>query len=220
MAEREVAEVLAEIRERVRSQTPSRRDYASNGRALSSDSDLIPLLRRLSAQLETMERAQDRLPPVVSNRTGWLARLELWIKGKAGRATRWYAWEQVNFNRAVTEALKEIAGALSSITQNQSGAHTANSSDPASLESRIASLERSAQKIERWEAEAAALRQTLDERFSQVHDEQRALLEQILDEQRVHLKHLALEIRETALAAERDMRNLERRLNEIDNSRK
>src|SRR5437016_4866219 len=119
-----------------------------------------------------MERAQDRLPPVVSNRTGWLSRLEIWFKGQAGRATRWYAWEQVNFNRAVTEALKEIAGALSSIARNQIGgapsdnARAMNSSDLASLESRIAALKLSSQKIENLDAEVADLRRTLDERFS------------------------------------------------------
>jgi len=226
VADREVAEILGEIREQVRSQKRSELHSASivgNGRATQLDRDLIALLKRLSVQLETLARAQDRLPPVVSNRTGWLARLELWVKGQAGRATRWYAWEQVNFNRAVTEALREIAGALNSIAHNQAAGETSygtratNDSDLASLASRIAALKVSSQKIEELDAEVAGLRRILDERFSQLRDEQRVLLEQILDEQRVHLKQLALEIRETALRAERDARRLEMRLDEIAN---
>jgi len=225
VADREVAEILGEIRERVRSQAPSKLNEAGsagNGRAgVQIDRDLIALLKRLSAHLETLARAQDRLPPVMSDRTGWLSRLEIWVKGQAGRATRWYAWEQVNFNRAVTKALQEIAGALSSIAQNQMSGETVvkeratNSAGLASLESRIASLETSSAKIEGLEAEIASLRRNLDERFSQLRDEQRLLLEQITDEQRVHLKQLALEIRETAMTAEREAHALQTRLDEI-----
>ncbi|HEX5702994.1 MAG TPA: hypothetical protein VFX97_07325 [Pyrinomonadaceae bacterium] len=65
-------------------------------------------LERVAADLSVTARAWDRLPPVVSNRSGALARAELWIKNSFKGLTRWFTWEQVNFNAAVHHALKDI----------------------------------------------------------------------------------------------------------------
>ena len=118
MADIEVENVLREIRERVYAE-----QEASTSAGLSADSGsdtsrkndepASDNLARLESYLATTGRAWDRLPPLVSNRSGTPARLELWLKRHLKRATRWYAWEQVNFNAAVHHALHEMMQALS-----------------------------------------------------------------------------------------------------------
>ena len=51
-------------------------------------------------------RAWSRLPPVESDRRGAAARLEVWVKRQLRRATNWLTWEQINFNAAVSDALR------------------------------------------------------------------------------------------------------------------
>lgn len=95
----EVERVLAEIRQQLRAsagaggeaQTPDRRRQA---------------LAQLEADLTVTARAWSRLPPVVSDRRGRAARLELWVKRQLRRATNWLTWEQINFNAAVNDALR------------------------------------------------------------------------------------------------------------------
>lgn len=77
-------------------------------------------LSRLSAHLTTTARAWDRLPPLYSNRTGGMARLELWIKAQLKSMSRWFTWEQVNFNSAVHHALVDTLQALSAYAQELS----------------------------------------------------------------------------------------------------
>ena len=132
MADREVEETLREIRERVRATaalqatqqvpaagvaaSPSVADGTSaveaNGRGAASDA-----LSRIEAHLSTTERAWNRLPPVLSNRGGWVARLELWVKRKIKRALHWMTWEQVNFNSSVHQALRDTRAALAAHEQ-------------------------------------------------------------------------------------------------------
>jgi chromosome segregation ATPase len=69
-------------------------------------------LARASAHLAVTGRSWDRLPPIFSNRQGLPARIELWIKTKSKSLTRWFTWEQVNFNRAVNEALCDVVEIL------------------------------------------------------------------------------------------------------------
>jgi hypothetical protein len=126
----EVEDILNEIRERVHQD--SRHNDApastsagnSDGRqALSLNSTLNPSrelepvngesMNRLSAHLTTTSRAWDRLPPLYSNRKGGAARFELWIKARLKAMSRWFTWEQVNFNSAVHHALAETLHALS-----------------------------------------------------------------------------------------------------------
>ena len=136
----EVESILNEIRERVRADhepgsavrdsladPESARDYAAH-QALSPspkgsvESDLAnnESLSRLSAHLTTTGRAWDRLPPMYSNRKGGAARIELWIKARLKSISRWFTWEQVNFNSAVHHALSETLQALSAYRQELS----------------------------------------------------------------------------------------------------
>ena len=116
MAESEVEVILREIRERVIAEQREAQVAASknngsgqSGESLSEiDDDFEHDLSLINSYLVTTGRAWDRLPPVVSNRSGLFARLELWFKRNMKRATRWYTWEQVNFNAAAHHALRDL----------------------------------------------------------------------------------------------------------------
>src|SRR6185503_12796690 len=118
MADTEVENILREIRERVYAEqealAPARLNGA-NGSDSSSENGQMESgeVARLESYLTTTARAWDRLPPLVSNRSGTTARLELWFKRHLKRATRWYAWEQVNFNAAVHHALRDMVDLFS-----------------------------------------------------------------------------------------------------------
>jgi len=125
----EVESILNEIRERVRKEhepanAPLRLDPAREPAPASlvhpnsaNGAGKGESLNRLSAHLTATARAWDRLPPLYSNRKGTAARLELWIKARLKSMTRWFTWEQVNFNSAVHHALSETLHALAAYRQ-------------------------------------------------------------------------------------------------------
>ena len=109
----DVETVLTEIRERVMAESKAlapatvRQDQVAvgNNNEQHSQTNHNAALDRLSVQLGVTARAWDRLPPVISNRRGALSRLEISIKKLFRPLTRWFTWEQVNFNAAVHHAL-------------------------------------------------------------------------------------------------------------------
>jgi hypothetical protein len=112
----EVQEILREIRERVRAgalPSSGHEELAHPASESQSELQTTDLLARLETHSKTTLRAWNRLPPLTSKRSGLLARLELWFKRQMRRATRWYAWEQINFNAAVKDALQDVTAALS-----------------------------------------------------------------------------------------------------------
>jgi hypothetical protein len=92
----EVEGVLVELRQRLSSLSGLKR--AGDARR--------DLLGRIESGAAVASRTWDRLPPVLSNRHGWRARLELGLKRLARRATNWFTWEQINFNAATADALR------------------------------------------------------------------------------------------------------------------
>jgi hypothetical protein len=118
----EVESILNEIRERVRTEEKQREAAVAiatqNGKdsnpAISPTAPAIATesLARLEAHLTTTSRAWDRLPPLFSNRSGVAARFELWIKARLKSLSRWFTWEQVNFNSAAHHGLSAALGAL------------------------------------------------------------------------------------------------------------
>ncbi len=114
----DVEGILNQIRERVVSEhtaPASDTSLAPNGSPSNGSSPVSrydDALQRLRALLAISGRAADRVPPIFSNRQGARARFELWIKSKSKRLTRWFTWEQVNFNRAVNEALTDVVELL------------------------------------------------------------------------------------------------------------
>lgn len=120
MIDEEVEIALREIRERVVSQPLA----AQRTGAAANENGGVPqvvaghgrsqeAIARLNGHLTTTARAWDRLPPVFSNRTGTAARFERWVKARLKTITRWFTWEQVNFNAAVHHALGEALQILS-----------------------------------------------------------------------------------------------------------
>jgi hypothetical protein len=186
MADTEVENILREIRERVRAESAPRTPPPSSAR--DTDDALVTshtpqnwsatadALSRMEANLATSERAWNRLPPLMSNRTGWLARLELWLKRLIKRATHWFTWEQVNFNSAVHHSLRDARAALSAYEKrlaDQEAGLAESNARLADYESRrahdAASLRDARAELALARAELEALRQSkddLDARFA------------------------------------------------------
>lgn len=171
MVDIEVANILREIRERVRAERAAQRDGNSSqvSRVIQEESAAAQSLslRDLQEQLDVMERARASLPPLTSKRSGWLSRLELWFKRSVGRALHWFTFEQINFNMAAHQALSDVADALRDYQQ--------------SLDELRAELSKTPVRPEQFEARANALEERIN---------------QLAEEQRVCFKQLALEIRE------------------------
>lgn len=152
MVDIEVENTLREIRERVRATAlekppvpraaaPVAAAHGNGTEATTTGAAAIAAdeLTRLEANLATVERTWNRLPPLLSNRQGWVARLELWIKRKIKRATHWYTWEQVNFNAAVFSSLREMSSALREVSSSLA-ALSVHEHRLAEMESAIAAL--------------------------------------------------------------------------------
>jgi len=100
----EVEKALHEIRQNLRAEIDARTE-----RAVAPN---LQILSQLESHLSVTERTWSRLPPLMSNRQGWMARVEIWFKRQIKRATHWYVWEQVNFNAATDDALRTVMAAL------------------------------------------------------------------------------------------------------------
>lgn len=119
MVDPEVAEILAEIKRKVTS--AQKTSVAETTSVTESPARTSPRSTRAVANdyanLPVMARTWDRLPPLLSNRTGAFARLELWIKGKLKRASKWFTWEQVNFNAAAYQTFLEVIESFNAYEQ-------------------------------------------------------------------------------------------------------
>ena len=242
MVDHEVAEILAEIKQRVSNaqQKPlAETDSVVENREPTISSASSPSSANGFASLPVMARAWDRLPPVVSNRTGTLARLELWIKEKLRAAFRWFTWEQVNFNSATYQTLLEVVEALNRYEQHLHQLRTELKQDieaqheqlkQLSLEQlspladRMDQMDRQhlaliAQLNARLEGLSQLARDQQNEtqaRLSEMRTESRAQAEQLTDEQRVCYKQLALELSESRVLEDRARRELEARLARLE----
>jgi len=116
----EVESILNEIRERVRAEEKQREAVVATQNGNDSNPAISPTaptiatesLARLEAHLTTTSRAWNRLPPMFSNRSGAAARFELWIKARMKSLSRWFTWEQINFNSAAHHGLSDALEAL------------------------------------------------------------------------------------------------------------
>ena len=235
MAETEVESILREIRERVLSEQRAGKDITAT-RATSSGGNgageslqeithdenetlTAESLSLINSYLTTTARAWDRLPPLVSSRSGLMARVELWLKRQLKRATHWYTWEQVNFNAAVHYALRDLLPVLA-----------AQAAHEQELRRQLAESEvRVTKKLEQSQAELTA---KLDELQTEIDSERRATETQrnqlagleselreghqrLQEEQRVCFKQLALETSEAAVLEDRARRKTETLLEEL-----
>jgi hypothetical protein len=207
MADTEVENILREIRERVYAEQEASASHSkgvNGGETSQEKAGLEPVesLPRLESYLTTTARAWDRLPPVISNRSGPTARLELWLKRHFKRATRWYAWEQVNFNAAVHHALGDIVQLLS-----------ANQTTIQNLREQLHANSQS-QRADLWSELNAKLiteQGTINARLSEL----REATARVQEEQRVSYKQLALETSEAAVLEDRARRKTEALLKQL-----
>lgn len=225
MVDTEVENVLREIHAPVRAEAHSQ---LSHGAEAAQPAAIRPAgqspgargqgvagaLAHLEECLTTTGRAWNELPPLTSKRRGVAARIDLWIKRQLRRATHWYTWEQVHFNEAVHYALRDILLILSGQEQAVPESRAA-SRGRGSVEEWDDELARLRAEVVELRSEQARLRSLLDERAVQFRDEQRERVEQLIEEQRVGFKQLAIEIKETAVNAERSGRTAQSRLDEI-----
>ena len=244
MVDREVVEILAEIKRRV--STAQERPLAETPRVPENPapgSSLVSPPSRLNgyAGLSVMGRAWDRLPPIVSNRTGTLARLELWIKEKFRAAFRWFTWEQVNFNSATYQTLLEVVESLKAHEESLKAyeQHLAEIRDALELQreelkqlastfpsftTQIEQVDRKqlaliAQVNARLEGVSQLARDQHAEthaRLSELASESRVRAEQLSDEQRVCYKQLSLELNESRVLEDRARRELEARISKLE----
>jgi len=221
MADTEVENILREIRERVYAEqeaAAATHSAGDNGATTQQDHELEPVgsLPRLESYLSTTARAWDRLPPVVSNRSGTSARIELWLKRHFKRATRWYAWEQINFNAAVHHALSDIVQLLSAnqetIQNLRQQLREQRQADLSELRTQLAE-----QRLA-IDAESAAIIAAVESRAVVVDDRLTAIVEataRLQEEQRVSYKQLALETSEAAVLEDRARRKTEALLEQL-----
>lgn len=232
MVEDDVETILREIRERVYAEHEAVSERAQlttsdNGEATRSvRGDTLSLdeaLARLRSHLATTQRAWDRLPPVVSNRTGAMARFELWIKRHLKRATRWYAWEQINFNSAVNNSLADIVEVLAAQREafgqqleTQNKLEKALEASDRKLESVREQLRRElAPKIDAQKTQLEEIRRTVESERSTFITELRERDERLTAEQRVCFKQLSLETSEAAALEDRARRKTESELEDL-----
>ncbi len=225
MAETEVESILREIRQRVLSRERSGEDVASvirselakgtNGNSsqvAQSEQVAQENLALINSYLTTTARTWDRLPPLVSNRSGLTARLELWLKRRLRTATRWFTWEQVNFNAAVHHALRDVLQVLTAYEQELVKLRAETKARRTQFETEVAALR----------AEIAAQRHTIElssaqmeARLTDLVKELRERDEHLRDEQRVCLRQLSLETTEAAVLEDRARRKAEALLEEL-----
>ena len=211
MVETEVESILREIRERVLSQQRTGSDSSATRSAMTNrgngagDSEprqqitndnnetlSAENLSLIESYLTTTARAWDRVPPLVSNRSGSIARVELWLKRQLKRVTHWFTWEQVNFNAAVHQSLRELLPVMAAHEHELQALKAQLAAQFAAAETKLSELEAVSGKTE---THVEGLVNELSERDAHLRDEQR-----------VCFKQLALETSEAAVLEDRARR--------------
>jgi len=237
MSETEVESILREIRERViadrgpiRSTMTNEGNGAGESEALNqptnenNDTRTAQNLSLIESYLTTTARAWDRLPPLLSNRSGFISRVELWLKRQLKRATHWYTWEQVNFNASAHHALRDLHTVLSAQEQ-----------ELRRLRAQVAESTGRQTELNQYQAtQLTELRADLEAERGRQQNQVAALVselrerdERLQDEQRVCFKQVALETSEAAVLEDRARRKtqalveeLQRRISQLETRQK
>lgn len=243
MVDHEVAEILAEIKRRVRSEQGKSASETSSIAENSERAISTPTPARTNryANITVMARAWDRLPPLVSKRTGTLARLDLWFKSKLKRASRWFTWEQVNFNAAAYQTFVETVESFNAYEQqlvetkqileaqrehlkNQQTALSSFTTQLTQLTNELEQIDRRhfppfAQlnaRVEGLSQMAKDLQVETQAHIAELVNEFRLRNETLLDEQRVCFRQLSLELSESRVLQDRARRELETRVAKLE----
>jgi len=235
MIDQEVETVLREIRERVTSQpnisagsgqTDGNGNVKSQPATTAATGHSSEPISLLNAHLTTTARAWDRLPPVFSNRSGTAARIELWIKARLKALTRWFTWEQVNFNAAVHHALGETLKTLRQHEITLAAIHKELDSIRSRLQAEEAARENRQREMNALVAEMRGEFEAARTRSESLGVELRGAIEaarseataQVLDlenEQRVSYKQLSLETTEAVVSTDQKQRRISALLEEM-----
>lgn len=238
----DVESILNEIKERVRADEESHSranvlvsDHHAPAVEIKTDLGGNESLARAAAHLTTTARAWDRLPPIVSNRRGAVARIELWVKAQFKSLARWFTWEQVNFNAAVHHALSESVATLTShqhellalrreleqLHELRRSSEAKSKAINASLEKLNAAVERLSVMLSDLAAETRASHSQLantrlPELVADIDARLAEIRSDLSEEQRVCFKQLSLEASEAAVLEDRGRRALEARLEKLE----
>jgi hypothetical protein len=243
----DVEAILKEIRNRVVSDSGNEANAetqtTSNGSAPQSNQN--ESLSRVSAHLAVTSRSWDRLPPVFSNRQGALGRLELWLKRKSRPLTRWFTWEQINFNRAVKDALADVVeilkaeahelavtraqwtqqmrrlgemeARLSNLTDENQRRHAELENQSRNLRSDHSALDAEHSKLANQVIDLAEQLRSADGQIQSEQDQRLTeLAAELKEEQRVCFRQVSLESSESAVLEDRARRELLRRLEKLE----
>lgn len=242
MVNEEVENILSEIRDRVRARELPGPERATSAIPATDDvpEPLIVSPERNShsatehiveSYLTTTARSWDRLPPIMTNRSGAIANCELWLKRQIKRMTHWFTWEQVNYNAAVHHALLST---LQAITHNEQSAAKRLSETREEIRRAVATqagvlqeikvqLEALKQELSHQKArieeqrasQVTAQRKELDARLLALTGELNVRFEQLVEEQRVCFKQLSLEATEEAVLEDRARRKSDKLIEEL-----
>jgi DNA anti-recombination protein RmuC len=235
----EVETILNQIKEQVRAAEAATRPMSRIAAPQTEAATVHPeSLNGISAHLTTTARAWDRLPPIFSNRRGAAARIELWIKTRLKSLTRWFTWEQVNFNAAVHHALTNMLAVLNEQSQQLTAIQTelARERDSraeatrkldearASISARLAEVRgqllASLQQIENNaranNATSKQLTVGMEQLANEINRRLGELAADLREEQRVCFKQLTLQATETAVSEDRNRRAIESRLENLE----
>jgi signal transduction histidine kinase len=249
MVDQEVEEILKQIRDSVRAEEGRTKAFSvqtNNGASdlsgpPASDQQQVTHALQSYPNLSTLNRAWDQLPPVMSNRRGAIASAELWLKQILKRGSRWFTWEQVNFNSAVHHTFREVIETLATYEQQLSrlNKQLSDMSDRLqkqqrrfdeffepykgevrqelnALRTKLAALEG---ELDVWQHKRQDEGKELKARVNESLIEIRAATERILDEQRVCFKQMTLETGETSARDERERRALDQRITKLEGAR-
>lgn len=230
MVDEEVESTLREIRERVRKtavlEADSPRAVLSSGANVSnaprgeSAARTPETMARIDAYLTTTARAWDRLPPLISNRSGGLARLELWVKRRFKQATRWYSWEQINFNAAVHHALRDTLDALLDMEQQLRQLRTEMAARTQQIKQNQIEMVTQRAEMDSYRAQMEAEQRARSLEVADLGRELRERDGQRLEEQRVCFKQLSLEMSEAEVLLDRARRDIESRLDKLESPKR
>lgn len=225
MIDQEVETVLREIRERVTSQpniSAGSSQTGGNGNVKSQPATTAATghssepISLLNAHLTTTARAWNRLPPVFSNRSGTAARVELWIKAGLKALTRWFTWEQVNFNAAVHQALSEILKALNERQATIDSIRAQLVTSQADLQNQQRQITALRGELEAGRIRTEDLGVELRGAIEAARSEATALVLDLENEQRVSYKQLSLETTEAVVSTDQKQRRIAALLEEMN----
>ena len=246
MVNEEVENILSEIRERVRARELPVPKHANPEHEVAEPLNVSregignsATEHIVESYLTTTARAWDRLPPIMSNRSGAIANCELWLKRQIKRMTHWFTWEQVNYNAAVHHALLSTLQAINHneqfsarrLAETREEIQRAIAEQVGAVQELKVQLEALGQALrqeasqglsqqqsqleEQRASQVAAQRKEVDARLLALTEELNARFEQLLAEQRVCFKQLSLEATEEAVLEDRARRKNEKVIEEL-----